>query len=77
MKHVTILDNRTNLHKLNGWKYNGQTQNKIWYQGYKNFQDSLADWSEGLFTHTGTAVFYSINCYVLVCTLSIRLNIDG
>ena len=33
--------------------------------------------SKLLFTHTGTAVFYSINCYVLVCTLSIRLNIDG
>ena len=52
-------------------------ENKIWYQGYKIFQDSPADWSEGLFTHTGTAVFYSINCYVIVCTLSIRLNIEG
>ena len=50
---------------------------KMLHQGYIFFQDSPADWSEGLFTHTGTAVFYSINCYVLVCTLSIRLNIDG
>ena len=41
------------------------------------FQDSPADWSEGLFTHTGTAVFCSINCYVIVCTLSIGLNIEG
>ena len=29
------------------------------------------DWSEELFmatTHTGTATFWSINCYVVVCT---------
>jgi len=42
----------------------------------KIFKTPFADWSEGLFTLTGTAVIYSINVMFSYCTLSIRLNID-